>query len=60
MFYFVEQNVTLMTQLKINMIKSYKECPSCTNEVKKLHFMQKCIIRFVSIIFLKKNENCNL
>ena len=59
MFHFVAQKVTLMIQLKINTFNSYKEGSSCTNEVKKLPFMQRCIISFVAIKFLKESDICN-
>ena len=54
MFQFVEQKVSLMTQLIIYIFNSYKEGSRCTNKEKKLPFMLKCIIRFVAIKFQKK------
>ena len=57
MFNFVAQKVTLMTQLIIKTLKGSKESPSCTNEVKKLPFMQKWSSRIVAIKFLKEKQN---
>ena len=49
-----------MRQLKINIIKGYKENPSCITEVKKLPYMKKCLSMFVSIKFLKENDIYNV
>ena len=58
--HFVAQKVTLMTQLKIYIIKSYKKSCSCTNEVKKLFFMQKYPPGSFAVIFLTRNDICNV
>ena len=54
MSHVVAQKVTLMTQLNIHIITAYDESSSCTNEGKRLPFMQKCSSRFVASNFLKK------
>ena len=41
MSHVVAQKVTLMTQLNIHIIAAYDESSSCTNEGKRLPFMQK-------------------
>ena len=56
LFHFVAQKVTLMRQLKIKIIIGSKESPSCTNELMKLPFMQKCPSRIVAIKFLKDKQ----
>ena len=39
-YYFVEQKVRPMTQLKTNILKGNNESPQFTTEVKKLPFIQ--------------------
>ena len=60
LFHCMAQKVTLIVQLKLNIITGHKESPSCTTGVNKLPFMQKCLSRFVTIKFVKENVMCNV